>query len=203
MNQLDKSGISTRISPKYTTDDWKLLSFNDETDWHRAVEIFRDRYESRFFRFIDRLDQYQYSGFLIVAIDCLLIETLQQFFLGIKESPERKNKKLFVDFLTNTSFSRYFDEEKADRFYKCIRCGLLHQSEVKGSSKILIDEKTPLVKNPEQGYGLIINRRLFHKELFSVYLQYINDLLMDNGNKELRLNFRKKMDFIANNPFEP
>jgi hypothetical protein len=199
---IDKKskGNPVRISPKYSVDDWKYLSFVNETDWREAVEIFRDRFESRFLDFIKRVVLYEYSGFAILAIDCLLIETLQQFFLGIDETPPRRSKSFFIQFLTNTSFSNYFDDEKASRFYDCIRCGILHQGEIKSNSRILIDKSTPLVALPPEGDGIIINRRLFHNELLKVYKQYVDDLLTGNGNNELRINFRRKMNYVCRIP---
>jgi hypothetical protein len=199
-NAKKLKGNPVRISPKYSVDDWKCLSFVDETDWREAVEIFRDRFESRFLDFIKRVALYEYSGFAILAIDCLLIETLQQFFLGIDETPPRQSKSFFIQFLTNTSFSNYFDEEKASRFYDCIRCGILHQGEIKGNSRILIDKSTPLVALPPDEDGIIINRKLFHDELLKVYKQYVDDLLTGNGNNELRINFRRKMNYVCRVP---
>ncbi len=188
----------TRISSKYTVDDWKRLTFHEEEDWNKAADIFRDRMESRFLNFLQKLEKYQYSGFLVLAIDCLLIETLQQFFDGRKQSPERKNCEYFVKFLTRTQFSRYFDVDTATRFYKCIRCGLLHQSEVKYKSKILMGNTIPMVQLPDSGKGLIVNRILFHRELLSVYENYVAIILKGGpDNQQTRQNFRKKMDYIC------
>jgi len=184
-----------RISSKYAVDDWKRLTFNKDDDWRKAVDIFRDRMETRFLNFVRRIEKYQYAGFVVLAIDCLLIETLQQFFYGRGETPSGRNAKFFVNFLTRTSFSKYFDEDKATRFYHCIRCGILHQSEVKGKSKVLIRKTVPMVQLPIEGEGLIVNRRLFHMELLNVYEAYIADILKGGSeNQTLRANFRKKMD---------
>jgi len=68
------------------------------------------------------------SGFVVLALDCALIETLQQSRLGEEETPMRKGQEHFVGFLTETSFKQYFDGAKAELFYKTIRCGLLHQT---------------------------------------------------------------------------
>lgn len=48
------------------------------------------------------------SGFLIMSIDCLLIETLNQFYLGLKSTDERyygRNWEAFRDFF---GYSQYF-----------------------------------------------------------------------------------------------
>jgi len=60
-----------------------------------------------------------------MAIDCLLIETLQQFIKGVSETPRRKNECYFKNFLISR-FKEDFDDEKAKMFYEQIRCGILH-----------------------------------------------------------------------------
>lgn len=187
-----------RISRNYTVEDWKSLTFAEEKDWCQAVDIFRDRMETRFLSFVRLIEKNEYAGFAVLALDCLLIETLQQFFCGKKETPRGKNKEYFIHFLTNTSFSQYFDKDKATRFYECIRCGILHQGEVKGNSRVLIGKEVPLARLPNNGNGLIINRRLFHKELLKVYEDYASKILnCGNESQILRANFRRKMDYIC------
>ena len=74
-----------RISPNYTCEDWQKLPFPAEEAWHKAVDIFKDRYRGRFLEPISRIEGYTYAGFAIMALDCLLIETLQQFYEGEDE----------------------------------------------------------------------------------------------------------------------
>jgi hypothetical protein len=199
---IEKKSIAhpIKISPNYSVDDWKSISFANEGDWNKAVNMFRDRFESRFLNFVKRIESYEHSGFAILAIDCLLIETLEQFFLGVKETPMRESKAFFVEFLTKTSFSKYFDAEKASRFYDCIRCGILHQGEIKCNSRVTIDNSTSLVSLPQEGDGIIINRLLFHNELLTVYKQYIDDLLTSKEKDDLRNNFRRKMNYVCRIP---
>lgn len=70
-----------------------------------------------------------FSGFSVMALDCLLIETLQQFKKGESDTPRGCGEKYYVEFLTDTSFNEYFSEDMAKKFYKHIRNGILHQTE--------------------------------------------------------------------------
>jgi len=131
-----------------------------------------------------------------MALDCLLIETLQQFREGVDRTPPRESGRYFLRFLTDTSFGRHFTNETAEMFYRQIRCGILHQSELEGSSRILIRENIPLVKYADDRKGLVINRRLFHQQLVREFEAYVNKL-RDPSNRELREKFRSKMDHIC------
>ena len=152
----------THISPQFTCDDWEKLTFSKEEDWLKAIDIFEDRINGRFINIINIVEGYEFSGFAVLALDSLLIETLQQFREGVSETPKGKSHEYFVRFLTETSFGKFFDQRKAELFYKQIRCGILHQAEIKGSSRVLIRQQVPLVRLTKDGNGLIMNRKLFH-----------------------------------------
>jgi len=130
-----------------------------------------------------------------MAIDCLLIETLQQFIEGVPETPRGKNERYFKKFLISR-FEEDFDNEKAKMFYDQIRCGILHQAETKESSKIKISHELPIVKFTKEKDGLIINRKKFHEKLKKAIESYIEQL-KNKTNGPLRNNFRKKMDYIC------
>jgi len=149
------------------------------------------------------IECYEHAGFAVMALDCLLIETLQQFREGKAETSGNKSKDYFVRFLTDTAFGDFFTKEMAIKFYQQIRCGILHQAETKENSRLLIREHTPLVAQTPDGRGLIINRRLFHSQLVRVFDEYISSL-RDPSHAELRSNLRKKMDHICRNtPSQP
>ena len=38
-----------RISPKYKTDAWEQLTFCNEDDWGKGINIFEDRMRGRYF----------------------------------------------------------------------------------------------------------------------------------------------------------
>jgi len=184
------------ISPQYKTDDWKDLDFSNEEDWQKAIVIFEDRIRGRFLKFIDLIKDYEFSGFAVLALDCLLIETLQQFREGEEKTPYSKARKYFVRFLTETSFGEFLTEDTAEKFYDQIRCGILHQAEVKENSLVRIGQNEPLVKSTEDDKGVVVNRKLFHEQLVKVFEEYLS-YLRDPSNEDERDKFKKKMDCIC------
>jgi hypothetical protein len=192
---------SRRRQIDWTIDHWKMIDFSKEDGWQLAIDIFEDRIRGRFLDMVELIRDEPYSGFSVMALDCLLIETLQQFREGVRETPARQSGEYFRRFLTETEFGEYFDRKKADLFYDHIRCGILHMAEIKGASRILTRESLPVVnfsgadKFPD---GVIINRRKFHATLARVYQAYVKELRKnDPPNQELRGHFKAKMDHIC------
>jgi len=187
-----------QISPKFTDENWRVLDFSVEDGWQKAVNVFEDRISGRFLNVIRLIEDYKWSGFAVLALDCMLIETLQQFREGVPETPPQKSKCYFIRFLTETSFGNYFNDDLAKKFYFQIRCGILHQTETKCSSLIRISNDIPLVSLTKDKVGLVINRKKFHAQLVSEFNNYVGQLRENKPpNKLLRENFKRKMDFIC------
>ena len=185
-----------RVSRNYTVDDWKVLKFQRQYDWERAVDIFRDRLETRYLEHIRALLERKTNGFVVLALDSALIETLEQFRRGTKKTPWKQGKKYFVSFLTETAFGEFFDQGKAELFYTEIRCGLLHQTEADGNSRIKRGKTLPLVSTTTDGKGIIVNTYELHSKLEDVIKHYTDGLVAGND-QNLREAFRKKMSFIC------
>ena len=94
---MDSKGI--KISPKFYQKDWRDLdlSRNCMVNWNKAIEIFEDRIDGRYLKQIETLDKKNFSGFAIMSLTCLLIETIEQFWNGnittIKSTNKKKKKK--------------------------------------------------------------------------------------------------------------
>ena len=91
-----------RISPNYTVVHWEELQQANEAHWHRAVAIVRDRLEGRFLRYADQVLSDIHSGFVVLAIDRLVAETIQQFIEGLEFS--RNPSGVFKRFLASPRF---------------------------------------------------------------------------------------------------
>jgi hypothetical protein len=190
-----------RIAPPRRGDDWtvadyKVIDFTTEEGWQTAIDIFEDRINARFLDIVEAIDHMPYAGFAVMALDCLLIETLEQSRKGEPETPYRKGENYFVDFLTQTDFKTDFDNPKAKKFYQHIRNGILHQAETKGSSRIRTDTDLPIIQDAPDGEGLIINRRKFHRKLKLVFKNYVA-ILRNPINQSERGNLQKKLDAIC------
>lgn len=184
-----------RISPKYDADDWRRLNPEDPKDWQCAVAIFRDRIEGRFIRYADDLVKDEHSGFVVLAIDCLVVEALEQFIKGETETPYKKGESYFVNLLTGDYFPRGFDEDTARRFYQEIRCGLLHQAETKGMTLVRRGRENLVERTPD-GKGMVIDVMRFHESLKHAIEAY-SQALVDPSKTDLRSRFWTKMDGIA------
>ena len=192
-----------KISPRFTADDWSHLDPTRENDWPRALEIFRDRIEGRFLRPMRSFLSEKSSGFAILALDSLLVETLQQFWEGVPKTPSKVSSKgcrqlqseaYFRAFLRGPLYKGGFSRQTAGLFYRTIRCGILHQAEAEGSSRVL--RRGVLVVLRSDKRGIDVNRVKFHQELERAIDRYLV-MLADNTETVRRHNFWKKMNYIA------
>lgn len=191
------------IAKGFTATDFKKLNLLSFTDLDRAIEVLNQRLDERYIEPADRLiqfengvsAQYKKYGFTILAIDCLLIETLQSFYEGIIDS-SGKSKDLFANFLLQRNqFSCYFKTKNdAKAFYKNFRCGILHQAQTFNNTKVQVIGD---LISQRDGFT-IVNRIKFHEAVKTEVRKYI-ELLKEKNDQTLINNFRKKMNFIANN----
>lgn len=189
------------ISPKYRKSHWQEAHANN--DWNRMVEIFKDRIESRFLKPIRMIakdpDIGEFSGFSILALDCLIIETLNQFYSGLDETEGPHNKAFWSFFKNSEFFKKHFSKKKAFTFYSHYRCGILHQAQTKGKSLVRIGQNT-MIQSVENDIskGLIVDRSKFHKAVEDEITSYMEKLKIgDEENFDLRENFVNKMNIIC------
>ena len=191
------------IAPNIKNDEYLQLNLDDENnpDWNRAIEIFSLRIKSRYLEpinFLIKEDEQRSPperryGFSILAIDCLLIETLQAFREGLTNT-KGKSRDMFVNFLTQRKhFRQHFNKQQAERFYYDFRCGILHQAEVMGDSLLW---SVGMVRGEKADGTPYINRTKIHDFIRKEIALYCDEL-KNRNNKEIRKNFKTKMDFIV------
>lgn len=194
---------SLRIAPRrtgghWTVADWQAIDFNTEAGWQTAITIFEDRISYRFFRPIEAFERQEGAGFAVMALDCLLIETLMQFMEGVINTPKNHSVHYFRCFLTRTKFGQYFTADQANIFYKNVRCGILHQAETKGDTRLWTRKTEPFLREAPAGNDLYLRRDLFHELLLEEYGAYIHRLhARDLPDKGVRRKFKRKMDAIC------
>lgn len=195
-----------RISPQFTADDWLDLDRHINADWPRAIEIFVDRIDGRFLIPIRQMQNYEWSGFAILALDSLLVETLQQFWEGVPRTPDKvstrgcpqlRSEEYFRHFLRGPLFQGGFSRQTVRLFYKTVRCGILHQAETNGSSTVT--RRGELVTLKDDRRGIHVHPIKFHNEVEKAFKRYTK-ILSDDSETVRRLNFWKKMDHIARKP---
>lgn len=196
-----------QVAPGVYASEWKQLHLDDpqSSDWLRAIDIFQKRFLGRFIEPVDLLIAQDETrppidrrfGFAVMAIDCLLIETLAAFREGLTTTRDC-SKRVFLDFLhTRPLFGDHFRGKLAEDFYDDFRNGVLHQAETKRNSKIW--SVGELVQQRDN--GLIVNRTKLHDLIKDEISSYCQELL-NADNAPLRANFRNKMDFICRSSTE-
>lgn len=196
------------IAPERTVGDWKCLNLDpnqsNAQDWDTAVAIFKARIQERFLDPVDSLiaaekdEKRKKFGFATLAIDCLVIETLQAFREG-EIDHKGKSQRLFVAFLTGwDAFKSCLppgsDPEKmAEMIYKGYRCALHHSGATEGAFRVgVVGRMVEVVSSHEVN----INRTCLHEMLKCEFQRYLN-ILRQSDQSERRCNFLKKMNAIC------
>jgi hypothetical protein len=170
------------------------LDSSNPKDWSTAADVIRDRLDGRFLRFASNCLKAKHSGFVVLAIDCLLAETIQQFRDGVTNGQGR-SEEMVKRFLEGTRFQPDFDAEARKAFYQDIRCGLLHQAEAK--KMWLIRRRQPgLLQKVTDGQGYIVDVERFHAGLQGSLNDYLK-LISEPANSSIRSNLWKKMNQIC------
>lgn len=137
------------------------------------------------------IDTNRKSGFTIIAISCLMIEALETFSLGWKNS-KNHSEEVFISFFDRwPSFKVFRDDARG--FYKNIRCGILHQAETTGGWRI--HRKGPLLDQEHR----TINATKFLHELGIVLEEYCDKLKSEPWTSACWKSFRKKMNSVCRN----
>lgn len=141
--------------------------------------------------------EYKYyfkNGFSMLANYCLLIEAIQSFKEGLKNS-NGKGKKLFEDFFEEED--KFFSELKnlGNEFYKNVRCGILHQGETLHGWKVTRSETAPLFDSSTK----TINATKFGKQMEKVLENYRQKLEESDINTPIWKYCKKKLNHVINN----
>lgn len=213
------------------------LNQGDEAAWQCAVEVFQRRIRERFFHCIEVLiegdseaDEPSDSeappdcsalpsdgqkpvvvpGFSILALCCLLAETLQRFRGPVLTKTPAAGPCLFPqekcirprsltrpirELLRRPSFHGAFDDDEvADSFVGDVRNGLLHEAETR-RWVIWRNEPIGMIVGKE-GDRHALNRTEFYGALKAEFAGYLSEL-RDPSNSSLRSHFVKQMNHIA------
>lgn len=190
----------TFLSDKYTYEDYLKLDFelNSPDDiWEKAIDIFKSRVDSRFFLAIDKLMENKNAyemlkyGFAIMTLQCSLIDTFAKFRYGSNNQTVR-----FKNFLKEYLIKGK-DENKeylSKKFYKDIRCGLVHSGATENMSGLSCHLPN-LITVLDNG-AISVDIFVMDKELRNYYNWYIKKL--ENKKEEtLRRNFVNIMDTVC------
>lgn len=165
----------------FSNTEYLKLDFNKDAGVETAINVLQSRLSERFIEPAEVLIKTEEPlspkdkkfGFTVLAIDCLLIETIQSFYSGVTDSTGQ-SKRIFIDFLTTSAkFKSYFpDRASAEAFYSNFRCGILHQAQTTNQTKV--HATGPLISTKD-GF-IVVNRIAFHDAINSEFKTYIQEL---------------------------
>jgi hypothetical protein len=192
-NPPDSKGAERfELAKGFTVADYRACELAG--DRPAIARLIRRRFSERYLEPLASIPRENKSGFLTMAICCLMIEALQSFREGREHNKARgASQDCFERFFSDTpSFS--LSPEAARDFYKHIRCGILHQAETldgwrilrKGSLAVDLETKT-------------INANLFVKALADSLDHYCAILEQSSWTSPLWQNARKKLEAICRN----
>lgn len=181
---MARSHHDTKLSSSITVAQYLEL---ERVDDRIALGTFiRTRFEERYFKPIE--DSQSKHGFTSLAIGCLVIETLESFYQG-RIDTRRVSAQMFRDFFNRDTPLKVF--ASADNwFYENVRCGILHQGEVRGGWRVL--RSGPLLDEPSKS----INATRFLRNLRKIVSVYAHQVASD---EECCRNFKKKMAAVCLN----
>ena len=187
----DKGSDEVLLSKKVTVKKYKeLVSKQDKKE---IAQFVFERFHERYIAPLKSIPKKKKNGFCIMANCCLMIEALESFYKGWKDTSKRgDSSKAFEKFFERVEEFRDL-KDRYSEFYKHIRCGILHQAETTGGWKIV--RSGPLFDTE----SLKINATKF-LNILEKYLKMYRDSLIDNNwNDPIWKNLRKKMDIVIKN----
>lgn len=179
----------TKLSSKI--DHNQLKDLIKEKKRIKIADFVFQRFEERYIIPIKVLHPDQKHGFSIMAISCLMIESLQSFKSGY-ENTKSKSQETFVQFLSSEPLFEKFKGFEKD-FYINIRCGILHQSETINGWKVL--RKGELFNNITK----TINASKFLDNLEITLHNYTSILKTAEWDSKIWKQLIKKLESIINN----
>jgi hypothetical protein len=160
-------------------------------DRAQIADLIRRRFNERYLDPI--LDNPKRHGFSMLAISCLMVEALESFGNGWKNT-SGKSEAAFC------SFFHAHDEFKdlspvSHDFYRAVRCGILHQAETTDNWRVHRESQLFAEKDGVRW----VSGSEFGKGLRAVLDRYHDDLVNSDWNGAAWVNARKKFQAICRN----
>ncbi len=181
-----RTSLPTKSGHVTVADYHRLRAAGDDSRSALALFI-KERLSERYIDPIAALSADEKNGFAVMALSCLLIETLESFHQGWPKSPN-----------SGLTFCNFFDRQStfhdfkghAQGFYQNVRCGILHQGETTGKWSITRKKGSPLF-DPNT---LTVHAVIFHRRLAKCVRDYADSLAAKPLTDPIWKRFIKKMD---------
>jgi hypothetical protein len=194
----DDPGL-TELATGFTVNDYKTARGKASTDAQAKngiADAILLRFKERYIKPAN--DPKCKHGFTMMAISCLMIEALESFRRGWKDSNNRSEVAFCYFFNTNDGFKEL--QGYCEQFYKNVRCGILHQAETTGGWKITRNQKNVPFFDSE---SLTINAQNFLDKLSEVLTRFCDELKKAEWDSQEWKNVVRKMDALCKNCNRP
>jgi hypothetical protein len=190
MMESSCSSSDTKLSASVTVGKYKQLEAQEDKQAIAAFIV--ERFDERYFNPV--MNSCSKHGFTMMAVGCLVIEAFESFrqgWLDTDNSGKKPEDKVypFSRFFERSSEFSAFNDGKVE-FYKYIRCGILHQAEVRGGWRI---RRVGALLDLE---NKTINAERFIQALRNEVVEYACQL---QTNPDLWENLKKKMKQVCDN----
>lgn len=182
-------GVILCRSPRVTV--VQLRAWLDSEDRDHVAEFLRARFVERYLLPISSIEDSDGSSFAMMALCCLVVETLESFYSGWASS-HRKSEGAFQQFFAREPEFATVAPHAHD-FFLNVRCGILHQGETVGGWRIW--KYGPLF-NPATH---CVNAKIFRRELGTALDRYTRSLTDKSVPPERWANCEAKLRAIIAN----
>jgi hypothetical protein len=181
----------TELATGFTVRDYEAALAAQDRD--RIANALHKRLTERYIQPVT--DPKHKHGFTMMAISCLMIEALESFRQGWRDTNERgKGKAAFCYFFDNNDRFKDF-RGHSQQFYKNVQCGILHQAETTGGWRITRKATAPLFDSG----SLTINVECFLKNLSLVLADFCAELKTADWDSLDWKHVRTKMKALCEN----
>ncbi|MBO0455893.1 hypothetical protein JZO77_03970 [Enterococcus hulanensis] len=165
----------------------------------KIIQIMKKRINSRYLKVVKeciKLNDDNF-GFMIMSINCILIELYYQLENGVDETSDFNGQTRIEDAFRHVlpKLHEDFSTETGTQFYEDIRCKLIHQAQT--NTNVAISFGTPDMIYPyDQEEYTVYNPELFFNQIMALYNTLFNRALHEN-NVTLKNNITEKVRHIA------
>lgn len=176
-----------------------VYSLIQRNERKKVADFVYKRFYRRYLMPFEKVNPDFNSGFAQMAACCLMIEAMESFRNGWEDTNKLRdedNKKIKPGKIFGDFFKHYeeFDKFKdlGNEFYNSIRCGILHQAEIRNGWRLVREEKYPLVDEKNK----LIHSTRFRYRMKTSLRKYCKELENNEYTWEL---FKTKMAFVIQN----
>ena len=188
MKEITKDERNSMLSSTVSVQTYLKWEAEGENKKEEIIKFIEDRFLERFISPLE--DKQTKHGFSMMAVNCLMIESLESFWRGWKKSPN--SEQAFCSFFDRSDNLKVFIGHVGD-FYKHVRCGIFHQAETTNGWHIIRsgDLFVPDTKT--------INATKFQTAMSNCLETYCAALRNAHWDTDIWVKFRRKMNAIIKN----